>query len=247
MLTLYFSGTGNTEYLAREFSARMDGECLSVEEGADFDGLIKGHDTVCFCYPIYGSRPPFIMREFVLRHLEALEGKKLIILVTQMMFSGDGARAFADLLPDGHAEIIYAEHFNMPNNVCNFIVCGLTVFREPSEKKLRKIFSRVETKVEKACRDIKAGIVIKRGFNGFSRALGKVQGIPWIGSMEPKARRSVKIDDKLCTKCGLCTKICPMKNQNNCTVCYRCVNRCPQRAITVFIHKKPRWQYKKIP
>jgi NAD-dependent dihydropyrimidine dehydrogenase PreA subunit len=234
--------------VAWEFSLRMGAECLSIEEGADFKELIAGHDVICFCYPIYGSRAPFIMREFVSRHASLLEGKELIIFATQMMFSGDGARSLLDLLPDNHVDVIYAEHFNMPNNVCNFIVCGLTIFREPSEKSLKKRFKRTEAKIENTCQNIKAGIVKKRGFSGLARLAGKIQGVPWLKSMEPKARRSVKIDSKLCNNCGLCTKICPMKNpekenSDNCTVCYRCVNHCPQMAITVFIHKKPKWQY----
>jgi len=35
-----------------------------------------------------------------------------------------------------------------------------------------------------------------------------------------------------------------ISHKNNCTVCYRCVNRCPKQAITVFLHSKPKWQYK---
>lgn len=33
---------------------------------------------------------------------------------------------------------------------------------------------------------------------------------------------------------------------NNCILCYRCVNACPKKAITVLIHKKPKVQYKGI-
>ena len=43
--------------------------------------------------------------------------------------------------------------------------------------------------------------------------------------------------------CGLCEKLCPMKNitlmdqkavsGDRCTMCYRCVNRCPGQALTL--------------
>ena len=59
------------------------------------------------------------MREFVSKYVEELKDKKLIIFCTQLFFSGDGARVFTDLLPKGYGEVIYAEHFNMPNNICN--------------------------------------------------------------------------------------------------------------------------------
>ena len=99
MLMLYFSGTGNSKYIARQFSSRMGCGCLSIEDNVDFNSLIRKTDTVAVCYPIYGSCVPRIMREFAKAHSEALKDKKLIIFCTQMMFSGDGARAFARLLP----------------------------------------------------------------------------------------------------------------------------------------------------
>ena len=35
-------------------------------------------------------------------------------------------------------------------------------------------------------------------------------------------------------------------HNNNCIFCYRCVNACPKKAITVVINKKPKVQYKGI-
>ena len=78
MLTIYFSGTGNTKCIAQLFSEKMGGACRSIEEDAPFSEEIAAHDTVAFCYPIYGSRVPLIMRAFVAGHLEALKGKKLV-------------------------------------------------------------------------------------------------------------------------------------------------------------------------
>lgn len=257
MLVIYFSGTGNTAYAAEMFAEKMGAKCLSIEAEADFGAQIAAHDIIAFCYPIYGSRVPLIMRRFAGKYSQGLQGKKLVVLVTQMAFSGDGARVFTDLFPAGHFDLIYAEHLSMPNNICNFI------FRKPSEKKIEKYLRRVEARLDGICRDINAGVVKRRGFSAFARLLGKSQGKSWQGdsstidvnakSMEAKAKSGVKIDAD-CTVCGACAARCPMKNlektddkiihKDNCTVCYRCVNLCPTRAITTFIHKKPKWQYK---
>jgi folate-dependent phosphoribosylglycinamide formyltransferase PurN len=55
MLTLYFSGTGNTRFVAENFSKKNGAECHSIEEDLDFGAVIARHRRVCFCYPIYGS------------------------------------------------------------------------------------------------------------------------------------------------------------------------------------------------
>jgi len=249
MLTLYFSGTGNTKHIAELFSQKMNAACFSIESAADFSAEIKQHDMIAFCYPIYGSRAPRIMREFVCGHISGLAGKKIIIFVTQMMFSGDGARAFTDLFEEGAIEVIYAEHFNMQQNIGNTPI--LNLFSEPTAKSKRKYLRRAEAKMDTVCGNIRNGIVKKRGFSIVSRLLGCIQGKPWL-RLEKSLKSAVRIHED-CTVCGVCVQICPMKNLvsidgrlrhlNNCTVCYRCVNRCPQKAVTVFIHRKPRWQY----
>ncbi|MCL2573347.1 MAG: EFR1 family ferrodoxin [Defluviitaleaceae bacterium] len=238
----------------------MGSKCLSIEDDINFVSEFTKYSTIAFCYPIYGSRVPLIMRQFATRHASSLQSKKLVILVTQLIFSGDGARVFCDLFPKNHFDIIYAEHFFMPNNVCNF-----ALLPKAGKRSITRCMKTAKRKVKQICQDISVVKIKKRGFSEFSRFLGNVQGRFWqgnsssanvvIGSMEAKAKNSVQIDEN-CTVCGLCTKICPMKNleivdskiihKNNCTVCYRCVNLCPEKTITVFFHRKPKWQYKGI-
>jgi len=260
MLTIYFSGTGNTKYVADLFSKKMGATCFSIEEDADFSAIFKEHDTIAFCYPIYNSRVPRIMREFVFRHMAGLVGKKVIVLVTQQVFSGDGARVFADLFKRGAIKVIYAEHFNMQQNMGNIPVWW-ALFK-PTERNRRKFAQKTKAKMNIVCSNIKRGVVRKRGFSKVSRLLGCIQGKVWQKDtsavapvrLEKKLMSGVRIHDD-CTACNVCVKICPMKNLvncdgqikhvNNCTVCYRCVNLCPRRAITVYIHRRPKWQYLK--
>jgi hypothetical protein len=70
MLMLYFSGTGNSKYIADTFSRHMDAKCHSIEEQLDYGQLLVSEETIAFCYPIFGSRVPRIMREFVAQHIE---------------------------------------------------------------------------------------------------------------------------------------------------------------------------------
>lgn len=249
MLMLYFSGTGNSKYIANLFCEKTGAKSYSIEENIDFKKEIEEHDTIVFCYPIYVSSIPRIMKDFVLKNVENLKHKKLIIFCTQLLFSGDGARIFTDLLPKDYGEVIYAEHFNMPNNICNTKILSIK-----NGEKTKKYTKAAKKKMDRICKDLEKGKIKKRGFNKISAIVGKSQSKYWP-SVEERNKSSVKVDED-CVKCGLCAKLCPMKNLNltddgisqngNCILCYRCVNACPKKAITVLINKKPKEQYKGI-
>lgn len=58
MIVFYFSGTGNSKFIARQFAEKMDAEFHSIEEKIDFKRLFNLVDTVAVVYPIYGSCVP---------------------------------------------------------------------------------------------------------------------------------------------------------------------------------------------
>ncbi len=247
MVVIYFSGTGNSRFVAERLAEKMGAACHSIEEELDFSDLLAGVETVAVCYPIYGGCVPRLMREFAARHRDVLSGKRLVILCTQMMFSGDGAKAFARLLPGCEERVIYAEHISMPNNMCNVPI--LPVREAERRRKIRQ----AETRLDVICEHLRAGKVKRRGWGRFSALLGKSQSAHFPET-EEKNRGSFTADGD-CTGCGLCVAACPMGNlvrmetgkiqqRNNCMLCYRCVNLCPRQAATVLLHNKPKRQYR---
>ena len=249
MLTLYFSGTGNSAFAAKLFAEGMDCACHSITEPLDFKELIRQSDTIAFVYPVYLSRPPRIMSEFVKAHRTDLRGKKLVILATQMAFSGDGARCLTYLLLKHSYEVIYAEQITMPNNVNN-----MRAFKRTPDADIIRLAEGTREHISKICADIKAGIVFKRDFDFKSRLSGLPQAMfsPFFRWL---MKRSVRAG-KGCTGCGLCVKRCPMHNlqlkngrvkgMGNCIACYRCINLCPEQAIHLFFPGKVSWQYRGI-
>ncbi|MCL2213228.1 MAG: EFR1 family ferrodoxin [Oscillospiraceae bacterium] len=249
MLTLYFSGTGNSKYVARLFAENMSGACHSIEDAVDFAHLITEHDVIAFCYPIYMSRVPRIMRQFVRRHMAVLKGKKIIVFCTQLLLSGDGTRAFSALFPKNHVRVLYTEHFFMPNNVNN-----VPFFPIPTEKNIAKCKENARKKMDKVCTKIRQGKRQFRGFGPFSQLLGLPQGV-FLSSTEKMANKRLYISDD-CTGCGVCVKVCPMENlafcegkiahNQDCTMCFRCLNKCPEKAMNVFFKGSVKGQYRGI-
>ena len=240
MLVIYFSGTGNTKYCAERFANNMGAVSYSIENDTDFDALITAHEEIVFFYPIYGSCVPRIMREFVDAHNESLDNKKIMIFCTQLLFSGDGSRVFTELLEGINCHIIYADHFNMPNNISNVPIVPVKNGDDISKK-----IKKANIKIDQVCENIKKGIVVKRGFNSMSKASATIIQRAHFINMEKKAASAVRISSD-CISCGKCCECCPMDNlelvegkvqcNGNCTLCYRCINLCPTKAITVFLH-----------
>lgn len=247
MLVLYFSGTGNTRYLAEAFARQMQAPCHSIEEPLNFRRLLEEHNPIAVCYPIYCSGIPRLMRQFAAAHRQQFLGKQVIIFCTQMLFSGDGARAFTDLFPDSWFTPICGEHFFLPGNLCN--VLPRWTYGPLLQRWERRWMWK---KLVRTCDGLLSGHPPLRGFHPLSRRLGQWQR-NYLPAAESRASSGVMVNSD-CTGCGACVRSCPVGNlkkegdfilpQGSCMFCYRCVNLCPKRAITVAYRKPVVSQYK---
>lgn len=252
----YFSGTGNTKYaverlcekLASDFKSRLY-DISAQSKGINSDAFEA--DLIVLAFPVYGSSPPVPMRQFVSAHCELFKDKQVAVLATQYMFSGDGAASLGRLVEKCGGKVCYAEHINMPNNLADF-----KAFKVRNGKELDKKLAATNARIDSFAHKILSGTVFRRGFNVLSHAVGYYCQRKWWRKGEAAKKRALKIDALKCTGCGLCVKKCPAGNikmvgenakpQGNCALCYRCVNLCPQKAITLCGKEPPAVQYKGI-
>ncbi|WBW49957.1 EFR1 family ferrodoxin [Peptoniphilus equinus] len=249
MIALYFSGTGNSKFVAETMADHLGGVAYSIEAAMDFDALMVQTDTILVSYPVYASRVPKIMRDFVTAHRNGFRNKKLIILCTQMMYSGDGAKAFYHLVADCNVDVRYADHINMPNNIPNIPM--VTIKDSEYHRKLRLAARKLKTIADR----IQKGQKFLKGWGVLGSALGRVQRPIPDAQYDAKHVDAFLVSED-CIRCGLCVKHCPAKNlsmeaegvtsHHRCTLCFRCVNLCPAKACTVMLHKPVRRQYRKL-
>ncbi len=102
MVGIYFSGTGNSRYalglFLQEYNKEVEpqrdadfiGGAFSIEDGNAVDA-VRVHDTIAFSYPVQYSTVPKILRDFVIDNQELWKNKKIFIIATMGLFSGDGA------------------------------------------------------------------------------------------------------------------------------------------------------------
>ena len=114
-----------------------------------------------------------------------------------------------------------------------------------SARKNECVIKKTNAKLERASEAFAAGKPLQEGLGMLCRIAGLLRQRLWmkIWDKTPFAKRKPSLDTARCSGCGECAKSCPMQNikivhgkarfGERCTICYRCVNKCKQKAITI--------------
>lgn len=240
MIAIYFSSTGNTKHCVEKFIECLGGDipAVSIEDGACGE-LLKHHDDVILAYPVYFSDLPQIVREFICENSANFRGKNVFIIATMEIFSGDGAGCAARILRRAGAKITGGAHVRMPA-----FILDVAIFSYSAQKNER-VIKEANAKLERVAQAFAASNPPQEGLGMLCRIAGLLGQRLWmkIWHKTPFARHKPSLDAARCNGCGECAKSCPMQNikiahgkarfGERCTICYRCVNKCRQKAITI--------------
>lgn len=238
MIGIYFSGTGNTKYCVEKF---MQGYCsaaevLSIEEENAVQ-RIREHSEIIMGYPVQFSNIPKILKDFITDNSSVWNGKKVFVIATMGLFSGDGAGILARLLTGYGAIITGGLHLKMPDSIGDE-----KALKRPLSKN-RELVSKAEQKIEMAVQELKNGHPTQDGLRFWNHLAGLFGQRLYFYNKVRNYSNQLKIDKSKCIGCGKCVSVCPMKNisllgeqampHGKCTMCYRCISRCPAQAITL--------------
>ena len=238
MVGLYFSGTGNSKYAAELFCKEYDKEsgAYSIED-ADALSAVKDAALIIIAYPVQYSTVPKILRDYIMDHNEIWMNKKVFIIATMGLFSGDGSGMLGRLLKKCGAEVIGGLHLKMPDSIADE-----KALKRPLEKN-RELVKQADQKIKESVKRLKAGNPTQEGIGILYRLAGYFGQRAYFGHKTGRYSSKLKIDNDKCIGCGLCAKLCPMKNItikeykavscDRCTMCYRCINKCPEQALTL--------------
>ena len=237
MIGIYFSGTGNTRYCLEKFMEYHNGSKPVSIENPDVIATLNESEDIVFGYPVYFSNVPKIVKDFIFQNRASLKNKRVFIISTMGLFSGDGAGCGARLLKKHGAAIIGGLHLKMPD-----CIGDSKLLKKPLEQN-KQLVEFAEGKIVKAVNALKQGKPTKDGLSIYHHAAGLLGQRLWFYRKTMNYTDKLKIDNSLCVGCGNCVNICPMHNisiqsqkadsKNKCTMCYRCINNCPQQAITL--------------
>lgn len=146
MVGIYFSGTGNSRYAVEVFCDEYDKDVkvFSIEDGNVIEA-VKREEMLVFAYPVQYSTAPKIMSDFISAHKELWKNKKIYIIATMGLFSGDGAGVLGRHLHKYGAQILGGLHLKMPDSISDEKVLKRTLeknkeFVKKQSKRLRKLF-----------------------------------------------------------------------------------------------------------
>lgn len=238
MVGICFSGTGNSRCATEMFCNEYDetSKAFSIEDDNVIDA-VKSDEMLVFAYPVQYSTVPKILRDFIIENKELWENKKVFVIATMGLFSGDGAGILGRLLQQCGAEIIGGLHLKMPDSIGDE-----KVLKRPLEKN-KELVKKTEQKIRKSLQLLKAGKPPQEGIGIFYRMAGFFGQRLYFGHKTKNYSDKLRVDEDKCIGCGKCERLCPMNNikivdkkvvQNNrCTMCYRCINNCPKQAMTL--------------
>ena len=229
MLGIYFSGTGNSRYA-------LEAEAVSIED-EDAARKIRCHTEIIFSYPVQYSNIPKMVKDFVYLNAYLWDGKKVFIIATMGMFSGDGAGLLGRRLRRYGAQISGGLHLKMPDSIAD-----VWALKRPLEKN-KELVCKAERKIAQAALRMKNGDVPQDGMGFLKQMVGLFGQRLYFSSKTAQYTERIKVDTIACNGCGKCAELCPMESiqvrhkvacaGNRCTMCYRCINNCPQQAITL--------------
>ena len=257
MNVIYFSGSGNTRHCAELFAGATGGRAISIESDEALE-ILKGKNCLqdhkaggqeapqtiteaaelALAYPTHYSDVPLIVKNFIAKNGALFKGKKVFVIVTMGLFSGDGAGVGARLLKKQGAKILGGLHLRMPDSIGD-----VPMLKKPMAKNLATI-RQTEQKIARAVDSTKNGRYPKDGLSFWHFLAGLFGQRLWFIPTVKALRSKLKIDAQKYSGCRTCAKDCPTKSiaiqkgkavfaPGSCTLCYRCVNHCPSRAITL--------------
>jgi len=226
----YFSGTGNSKWVAEELARRTGDEVQSIA-ALQKDGSVSVYancgSRIGVVFPIYAWGAPLIVERFC-KSLTMMEGVYAYAVCTCGDEAGLALKRLKKMLAFRAAWSVA-----MPNNY----VIGFDL--DTPELEAEKV-EAASLKLDGVAKSILAGESVYEVNEGSGARL-KTGFIRPMFNTFARSTRSFSVDDN-CNSCGLCERICPVdaiELQNgkpvwvkkHCTQCLGCINRCPQRAI----------------
>ena len=231
-MILYFTGTGNSEYLALALAEALGDDCVDVrgDMRCGAAGRFSSEKPYVFVFPTYAWRMPPVFGDYLRR--SAFSGSRKAYFVMACGADTGNAGAYLRALCDEKGlEFCGLLPVVMPDNY-------VVMYDVTPEDRVAPLLRAGEAAMRDAAERIRAGQPFEaRRVTAVDRAKSSVMNRAFFVTVSAKKFR---VTDA-CVSCGLCERVCPLGNitlrdgrpvwGDRCTHCVACISRCPKGAI----------------
>jgi ferredoxin len=271
LLVLYFSGTGNTDYVAHYLAERLDQPSVAVElRSIEWQPpeKVSAFDLLAFGFPVYAGDAPGFVRTY-LEQLPSGSDRGAFVFCTKGAYAASAVKLTLQRLAIRGYVPLCGGDVMMPGTD------GLSMISKDSWM-ARKALQKDYDQLKDANRLVgQMNGVLSELMDGRPTQMLRMP-LPQQLQMAPSDRlwaclyratenwsRSRLHANEQCEGCGLCTRLCPVDNvtlseghaqfDDHCILCLRCLHACPQEAIQIgkltagkFRWKGPRGDFKPL-
>lgn len=244
-MIIYFSGTGNSEYVANEIGKAIDDDVFNLFgriRDEDYSTISTNKPWIVVV-PTYAWKIPHTVETWL--NNTKLAGHRDIYFVMTCAGSISNAGKYLEKLCQSK-QMVYRGtcQIIMPENY-------LALFNTPNKDEAISIIEKAKSQIYNAI------IAIKNNHNFIEPKIGFMDRIN--SGIVNKLFYPLFVHAKkfyvteTCIKCGTCKNLCPLNNislqqgkpvwADKCTHCMACINRCPKQAIEYGKHTKGKHRY----
>lgn len=230
-IIFYFTGTGNSLYIARQLAGE-NAELLSIPQMMKRGKYEFEADEIGIVYPIYGHMPPYMVRQFI-QKAKLKAGYKFAIL-TYGARKCDAVEIWDRISRKANNAFDYISTIIMVDNwLPNFDMNEQLKIDKHIPENLQKITADINSRQhwhEPVTEEE------RQQHQGFMQRSGLDSEVGFL----MKSEKFFTVTDA-CIDCGICTYVCPrgnyeltsrgVKTSGDCEFCFACIQNCPQKAI----------------
>jgi flavodoxin/NAD-dependent dihydropyrimidine dehydrogenase PreA subunit len=252
----YFSGTGNSLYIAKRLADQLgESQLVPLAKASQQSDIIASTEHVGFVFPVYFWGLPEIVVNFV-QKINLEKADYIFAVLSCGGVAGYAVNHLEKLLKAKSKTLNVGCHIAMPGN---YIIPSYYKYTYADQEKQKVRFEKANERIDKIAQTIKEQrtMLKKNGviLNLITRLVNKLFYVI-LGEIHLRDKKYYA--DDTCNACGICEKLCPVNNivlsegkphwQHNCQQCMACIQLCPQEAIQYAKQtaQKPRYHHPDI-